>query len=62
MRIVTEIIQRTYCECGAELFSADDWSRHNRQHMLEYWNATPERRRILQMTEGCLKEPVESRR
>lgn len=52
MKVVTETIQRTYCECGAELHSADDWSRHKRRHTLEYHASTPEGRLTLEMLRG----------
>jgi len=47
MRVVSEV--RTYCKCGAELFSAADWSAHRRRHTLEYYGSTPEGQRILRM-------------
>lgn len=64
MRVVTEIIQRTYCECGTELFSAADDSRHRRQHLLEHYNSTPEGRRTLERLRGMgfKDEPDSTRR
>lgn len=55
MRVVTEIIQHTYCECGEELHSPEEWSVHRSRHTIEYWNETPERRRILNMVMGDLR-------
>lgn len=53
MRVVPcQPFNRIFCECGDELFSAEDMSKHRSRHTIEYWNATPERRRIMQMVEG----------
>jgi hypothetical protein len=54
MRVVTETVTivRTYCECGTELFSANDASRHRRQHLLEHYQSTAEGRRTLEMLRG----------
>lgn len=53
MRVIpASPFNRIFCECGEELFSAEDDSRHRSRHTIEYWNATPERRRIMQMVEG----------
>jgi len=54
MRVVTEVIQRTYCECGAELHSAEEWSEHKRRHTLEYWHRQPGGTQMLEMLQGCL--------
>jgi hypothetical protein len=42
-----------FCDCGAELHSADDMSRHRRQHTLELYSSTAEGRRILQGLRDC---------
>lgn len=52
MKIVTETITRTYCECGEELHSAEDWSKHKSRHTIEWWCATPERKRTMDLVMG----------
>jgi hypothetical protein len=54
MKIVHQpAFNRVFCDCGAELHSADDMSRHRRQHTLELYSSTAEGRRILQGLRDC---------
>lgn len=39
---------KTFCDCGVELRSAEEWSQHRRKHFLERCFADPEMRRTMQ--------------
>ena len=55
MRIEHYTYTRTFCDCGDELFSADDWSKHKSRHRIEYYaqSKDPEVRRIWGMMQLC---------
>lgn len=62
MRVEEYHFNRVFCECGAELFSAEDMSSHRRQHLLEHYNSTEEGRRILSGLRACgFKDQPDSR-
>lgn len=39
---------KTFCECGAELHSANDHALHERKHYLELWARDPKMSQVLQ--------------
>lgn len=53
MRVEHVEFNRVFCECGKELFSAEDMSRHRRNHLLEHYQSTEEGRRTLRMLRDC---------
>jgi len=53
MRVEHVEYNRVFCDCGEELFSAEDMSRHRRDHLLEYYQSTSEGRRILRGLLAC---------
>jgi len=49
----TETTTKTFCHCGSELRSFEDFTAHRRQHHLDYWwRAEP---MMMQMLEGCME-------
>lgn len=51
-----ETVTKTYCtECGDELHSAEDWSRHRSRHTIEYYanSKDPAVRRTWEMMQLC---------
>lgn len=52
----TDVEEKTVCtECNRELKSAEEWSRHKRDHTVDRLVATEEGRKYLEMMKGMLK-------